>query len=69
MVTTQRVKLSIVTLSFTLDFLRPYVPTASFNILMYIFAGIIGTGRGSFHSCHKMVVNGSKVISVWVSLS
>ena len=57
------------TLSFTLDILRPYVPTENFYMLMYISDGVIGTGRGSFRSCQKMIVHGSKVISVWVSVS
>ena len=68
-VKTPRIELSILTLSFTLEFLRPYVPTASFYILMYISGGVIGMGRSSFRGCHKMTVHGSKVISVWVSLS
>ena len=68
-VTTPRVKLSIMMLSFTLEFLRLCFPAASFYILMYISGGVIGKTRGSFCSCHKMIVHGSKVISVWVLLS
>ena len=68
-VTTPRVKMSILTLSFTLEFLGPHVPTTSFYILLYISGGVIGMGRGSFRDCHKMIVHGSKIISDWVSLS
>ena len=68
-VTTPRVKISILTLSFTLEFLGPYVPTTSFYILLHISDGVIGMGRGSFRGCHKMIVHGSKIISDWVSLS
>ena len=47
-------------LSFTQEFLHPYVPTASFNIWMYTSSDVIGTVRGSFRSCQKMIVHGSK---------
>ena len=65
-VTTPRVKISILTLGFTLEFLGPYVPTTSFYILLFISGGVIG---GSFRGCHKMIVHVSKIISDWVSLS
>ena len=45
-VPTERVKLSVLALSFTLEFLHPHVPTASFHILMS--SSIIETCRDSF---------------------
>ena len=45
-VPTERVELSVLALSFTLEFLHPHVPTASFHILMS--SSIIRTCRGSF---------------------
>ena len=45
-VPTERVKLSVLALSFTLEFLHPHVPTASFHILMS--SSIIETCGDSF---------------------
>ena len=45
-VPTERVKLSVLALSFTLEFLHPHVSAASFHILMS--SSIIGTRRDSF---------------------
>ena len=47
-VQTGQVKLSVLALSFTLQFLNPLVSNVSFYILIQMSGGNYGTGRGSF---------------------
>ena len=59
------------TLSFTLEFLRPYVPTANFYILMYISGGVIERVEAAFAAVKKrlfMVVKLSVFGFHWVSV-